>query len=146
MNYLTKKNFGIPVGLLSSIAVLLGYGLYSNTLTLLLATIIFAGVVFLFDFDEVVKATLKKSVMIAIYGRIISICIGVLNTILSWFSNAAYSDSEGIRTTYKVFNKILDVAGDCANFAFLIIFIVLLLAAMKGKVASIKVDLSDGNK
>lgn len=136
MNYLTKKNFGIPAGILAAIAVLLGYGLYGS-LSLIWVTLVFTAVVFLFDFDANVKNNLKQSLMLAFYGRLVGFAFVILNSILSWFSEAKYSSSKVASTIYKIFEKILTIADDAVGFLFLLLFASLLLAAIKGKVAKI---------
>ncbi|MBQ9119165.1 MAG: zinc ribbon domain-containing protein [Lachnospiraceae bacterium] len=135
MNYLTKKNFGIPAGILAALSVLLGYSLYAGGVSTVL--LVFVAVVFLFDFDENVKSMLKQSLILAFIGRLVKMLISMLGTVLSWFSNASISDSEGIRTTYKVFNKIYEVATDLVGFVFIFLFVSLLAAAIKNKTAKI---------
>ena len=135
MNYLTKKNFGIPAGILAAISVLLGYGLYTGGIATV--TLVFLAVVFLFDFDENVKNTLKQSMILAFFGRLTKMLISILNDVFGWFSGAAYADSEGIQTTHKVFAKIIDIATDLVDFVFVLLFVSLLLAALKNKVAKI---------
>ncbi len=135
MNYLTKKNFGIPAAILAAVSVLLGYSLYTGGISTVL--LVFLAVVFLFDFDENVKMTLKQSMILGFTGKIVKWLIAMLYDVLGWFSGASISDSEGIRTTYKVFNKIVDIANDLVGFVFILLFIVMLLAAMKNQVAKI---------
>ena len=136
MNYLSKKNFGIPAGILSAIAVLLGYSMY-NSLSLVWVTLVFTAVVFLFNFDENVKSTLKQSLLLAFYGWLVSFVFVILRSVLGWFSGAQGSDSEAIRTTYKVFGKILEVVEDGVDFIFIFLFFSLLFSAIKGKVTRI---------
>ncbi|MDE7298666.1 MAG: zinc ribbon domain-containing protein [Lachnospiraceae bacterium] len=137
MNYLSKKNFGIPAMILASISVLLGYGLYAGNFALLWVTLAFAGIVYLFDFDEVVKASFRQSMLVAFYGWVVKLLVSILNTVLHWFSGASTSNTEAIRTIYKVFAKIVEVISDGVGFLFVLLFIVLLLAAIQGKVAKI---------
>ncbi len=135
MNYLTKKNFGIPTSILAAVSVLLGYSLYAGGISTVL--LVFLAVVFLFDFDENVKATLKKAMILGFFGKVVTWLISILYDVLNWFSGAAMSYSDGIRTTYRVFNKIITIADDLVGFVFTLLFISMLLAALKNKVAAI---------
>lgn len=134
MNYLTKKNFGIPAGILAAISVLLGLGLY-NSLSLIWVTLVFTAAVFLFDFDEVVKSNLKQALSYAFYGRLADIFFSIFRSILNWFSEAQYSSGSVVRGVYKVFDKILTVADNLVGFVFLLLFAQLLYSAVKGKAA-----------
>lgn len=136
MNYLEKKNFGIPAGILAAISVLLGYSLYTSS-GLMWVILAFTAIVFLFDFDENVKNTLKQSLMLAFFGRLASFLFGILYSILSWFSGAEYAESEAAKTIYKLFAKVLDIAQDLVGFVFILLFASLLIAAIKGKAAKI---------
>lgn len=146
MNYFTKKNFGIPATLLAAFSVLLGYGIYTSSFSLIWVTLAFTGIVFLFDFDEIVKSTLKQSLMLAFYGWVVNIFIRILKSMLGWFAGgdsvsiSGFEISSGGSTAYKIFSKIIQVAGDLADFAFLLVFAFLLISALKGKAA--KLDLN----
>ncbi len=136
MNYLSKKNFGVPGMILAALSVLMGYGLYAGSFSLLWVTLAFAGIIYLFDFDDFVKGSFRQSMLVAFYGWIVKLLINMMNTVLDWFSGAA-TGSRGVRTVYNIFDKIVEVIGDCAGFLFLLLFIVLLLAAIRGEVAKI---------
>ena len=146
MNYLTKRNFGIPATLLAAFSVLLGYGIYTSSFSLVWVALAFTGIVFLFDFDEIVKSTLKQSLTLSFYGWIVNILIRILNSVLGWFAGgesvsiSGFEISSGGTTAYKVFSKMIQIVGDLADFAFLLAFAFLLFTALKGKAA--KLDLN----
>lgn len=139
MNYLSKKNFGIPATILAAISVLLGYAVFAGNFAVLWVVLAFAGIIFLFDFDDAIKTTFKQSMTVAFYGWVVKFAFSILNSILGWFSDASISSSEGVRTTYKVFGKIIDIADDLCGFVFILLFVLILLSAIKGKVAKIGV-------
>lgn len=139
MNYLTKKNFGIPTAILCAVSVLLGYALYSGSWSLIWVVLAFAGITCLFDFEDAVKENFKQAVTVALYGWVIKLGMNMLYTILEWFSDARTSTTEGIRTTYKVFSKILEVANSLISFLFIVLFILMMLAALKGSVAKLPI-------
>lgn len=135
MNYLTKKNFGIPANLVASMAVVLGYFLYRGSLSWVL--IAFTGIVFLFDFDDTVKNTLKNALKVGFLGYVVDFAYTIFRDILGWFSAAQSSYTSGIRTTYKVFDQIIEISRDLIGFVFILIFAFMLLNAIKGKEAKV---------
>lgn len=135
MNYLTKKNFGIPANLVASMAVILGYFLYRGSLSWVL--IAFTGIVFLFDFDDTVKNTLKNALKVGFLGYLVDFAYTIFRDILSWFSAAQSSYTSGIRTTYKVFDQIIEISRDLIGFVFILVFAFMLLNAIKGKEAKV---------
>lgn len=137
MDYFKKKNLGIPAGILAAFAVLCGISVYSGGISV--AAIIFTAAVFMFEFDANVKSLLKQSLVLGFIGRLVKLIISIAYDILNWFSGAAYAESEGARTVYKVFTKILNVTDDVIGFAFIIAFIILLAAAIKNKAAKVPV-------
>lgn len=135
MNYLTKKNFGVPTNLLASMAVVFGYALYRGSMSWVM--IAFAVIVFMFDFDDTVRNTVKTSLKVGFIGYLVDLLYDILRSVLGWFSAAQTSYSDGVRTTYKVFDQIIDISRDLIGFAFILIFAFMLLNAIKGKEAKI---------
>lgn len=135
MNYLSKKNFGVPTNLLASMAVVFGYLLFQGNISWLM--VLFTVVVFLFDFDDTVRNTVKTSLKVGFFGYLIDILYSILWTVLSWFSGAKSSISGAVRTTYNVFEKMLDVLQDAIGFAFILIFAYMLFNAIRGKEAKV---------
>lgn len=135
MNYLSKKNFGVPTNLLASMAVVFGYLLFQGSMGWLMVA--FTVIVFLFDFDDTVKNTVKTSLKFGFLGYLVEILYSILRTILGWFSGAKVSMNGGIRTTYNVFEKMLDILHDVIGFAFILVFAFMLINAIKGKEAKV---------
>ncbi len=135
MNYLTKKNFGVPTNLLASMAVVFGYLLSQRSISWLM--VLFTVVVFLFDFDDTVRNTVKTSLKFGFLGYLVEILYSVLWTVLSWFSDAKSSMNSGIRTTYNVFDKMIDIVHGVIGFAFILIFAFMLIHAINGKEAKV---------
>ena len=104
MNYLSKKNFGVPGMILAALSVLMGYGLYAGSFSLLWVTLAFAGIIYLFDFDDFVKGSFRQSMLVAFYGWIVKLLINMMNTVLDWFSGAA-TGSRGMVGSSNVFSS-----------------------------------------
>lgn len=135
MNYLTKKNFGVPTNLLACMAVLFGYSLYRGSMSWVM--IAFTVIVFMFDFDDTVRNTVKTSLKFGFLGYLVEMLFSILRTVLEWFSAASVSYRDGIRTTYNVFEKIIEISRDLVGFAFILVFAFMLLNAVKGKEAKV---------
>ncbi|MDE7210360.1 MAG: hypothetical protein K2O03_02800 [Lachnospiraceae bacterium] len=135
MNYLTKKNFGVPTNLLASMAVLFGYALYRGSMTWV--TIAFTVIVFMFDFDDTVRNTTKTALKFGFLGYLVDLLYTILRSVLGWFSAAQSSFNNGIRTTYKVFDQIIDISRDLIGFFFILFFAFMLINAIKGKEAKV---------
>lgn len=129
MNYLSKKNLGIPAVIASALAVLAGYAVYQSLSTALVALVLVAAV-FALDFDDIVKSYTKQSMMLAFFGWIVRICNSFINTILSWFDPSYGSTAATVK---NVFVKIFDIAFDLIGFAVIGCFLLLLLGAISGK-------------
>lgn len=126
MNYLTKKNFGIPAGILAALSVLVGYSLYAGGISLV--ALVFVTAVFMFEFDENVKSSLKQSLVLAFFGKLVSFLLAIVYDVFGWFSGSS---------AYSVLLKIYNVVSDLVGFVFILLFASLLYSAIKNKPAKI---------
>lgn len=94
-----KKNFGIPVTILIALTYLIGYSLAKNLSGTLLAALIFAAAVFVFDFDDRVKNAVKHSYVFAIGIQLLYFLIELLGSVVTMF----YGGSVEIKSLMEFF-------------------------------------------
>ncbi|WP_066720548.1 zinc ribbon domain-containing protein [Clostridium sp. Marseille-P299] len=138
-NNLSKQNFGIPVTILCAIA----YGLcYAASSQLSWALLVFLGIVYVFSFDEEVKSALKQGILLAFFWFIIDKLFWILKEFIGWFVPTASSYSsvweEALGVGSKVsagtvIVRIIDYISSGIDFAFIVVFVLLIFNSLKGK-------------
>lgn len=137
-----KKNFGLPTVLLTLFAYFIGYSM-SNRLSNLLVAVIFAALVFSFDFDDAVKVAVKKSYVISFLFNLVYLGFDFINNLLSFVTPNYTTYSEDFNLNNFLFgNRALNSINIRNNFityglaliqiaAIVIYFIFILLALLK---------------
>ena len=90
---LEKKNFGIPVTILSILAYLIGYSLTQSLSGTLLVAVLFAFVVFSFNFDLKVKNAVKNAYIFAAIVRLVLFFFDIFGSIVNTVMGGRYSIS-----------------------------------------------------
>ena len=137
-NNLSKQNFGIPVTILCAIA----YGLcYAASSQFSWALLVFLGIVYVFSFDEEVKASLKQGICIAFFWFIIDKLFWVIKEFIRWFIPTATSyasawEALGVGdgpSGSSIIVKIVDYISSGIDFVFIVVFVYLIFNSLKGK-------------
>lgn len=141
-----KKNFGVPVIILSSIAYLIGYVMTFNLNDSLLVAILFAAVVFGFQFEDRVKSAVKQSFMIAILVRALAFCFTLLeklielvtpqefNASLIYSSNLEdLSDMYDLNAFQNALQYILKYGRDIVDVAVVVVFLLFIIQTIRNK-------------
>ncbi|NLJ96188.1 MAG: zinc ribbon domain-containing protein [Clostridiales bacterium] len=103
-----KKNFGIPVTILSLLAYLIGYSLTQSISGTLLVAVLFAFVVFSFDFDVKVKNAVKHSFIFATFARLILFFFDIFGALVNTFvGRISISSLSDYLYDYNFFKRFL---------------------------------------
>lgn len=134
-----KKNFGIPVTILSILAYLIGYSITQTTSGTLLVAILFAFVVFSFDFDLQVKNAVKHSYIFATIAKLVlfffDIFGSIVNTVIG--TKISISSLNDYFYDYNFFKRFLSYCHSYGtmllDIAIVVIFALCLLLTLLGK-------------
>lgn len=96
-----KKNFGIPSTILCILAYLIGYLLTESLSGGLLVAVVFAAIVFAFQFDDKVKNAVKHAYIISALVHVIYLGFELFRHLISLVTPSGYGVS-------SVFNNSLD--------------------------------------
>lgn len=142
-----KKNFGIPVTILIILAYLIGYSLIKSLAGTLIAALLFAAAVFLFNFDERVKNAVKHSYVAAILFLLVYFILDALKSLFSFFSGGVntinslddilYNYDSYIRTTSSSTFVFL-LLTFLVDLAVIVYYAVCIIFAMTGR--DVKID------
>lgn len=159
-----KKNFGIPVMVLSLLAYLIGYLLISTISYGLLLSMIFAAAIFGFEFEDKVKRAFMQSFIIAVLIRVLSFAISLFDEFAKLVSPRgtgmsvlnSTSKLEDLMDVYDLnwFHIILQYISKYCNLivqvAAIVIFMVFIIQTLRNKEVSIPfinkiIDKNSGN-
>lgn len=141
-----KKNFGVPATILCVLAYLIGFVLADNLTGGLLVGLIFAVIVFGFQFDDRVKSAVKQAYIIAILINVIHFCFTLLEyfvelvTPQEFDASFVYSNNlKDLADTYDLnafqnaLQYVLKYGRSIVEVAVVIVFVIFLIQALRGR-------------
>ncbi|MDF2538892.1 MAG: hypothetical protein K0S76_1913 [Herbinix sp.] len=137
-----KRNLGIPVTLLTFLAFFIGYAMTVNYGTIL-AAVLYAFVVFSFQFDDKVKAALKQSYILSFVSILVYMGFDIFNQLVVMVSPADYTYNflqRALNNVYKFGNAIINIT----VIVLFMIFMILALFRKDMKVGIISNVLGEG--
>lgn len=120
-----KRNLGIPVTILTLLAFFIGYSLTVDYSTLLVA-VLFAVLVFSFQFDDKVKAAVKQSYIISIISNVVFIGLEIILHFSELVTPHDYEES----TVQTIFANIYRYGVTIVRIAVIVIFLIFLIYAL----------------
>jgi len=137
--FFEKKNFGIPVTILVVLAYLTGYSLAKNLSGALIAAMLFAAAVFIFDFDDRVRNAVKHSYVFAIIFQLLYFAIELITAVIGFISGGISDFSSindifySIRYLWNANIYLVSFITFLINAAVNIIYAVFIILALTGK-------------
>lgn len=132
-----KKNFGIPVTLLTLFAYLIGYSLTKSISGTLLVAILFAGIVFGFQFDDKVKNAVKNSYVVGIMIQLIYFLIqlieSLINTVNGGKINTSFNSLSDLFYGYTSALNVMSFISFLVNAFVIVIYSIFIIMALMGK-------------
>lgn len=141
-----KRNFGIPATILCLLAYLIGYELANSFSGGLLVAVLFAVIVFGFQFDDRVRNAVKQSYIVAVLINLISFCFTLLEYVIELITpqefNAGFAYNSNIKDladTYdlnafqNILVYILKYGKSILEVAVVVIFVIFIIQALQGK-------------
>lgn len=143
---LEKKNFGIPVTILTVFAYLIGYSLTRNLTGTLLVAFLFAALVFTFQFDNKVKNAVKYSYIIAVIIHLIYLVFDLFEVFISIVFGGKFTGLNSLDIyDYNEFRRVLSFLYTygllIVNGLVIVIFGILILKALLRN--DVKIDFID---
>lgn len=130
-----KKNLGIPVTLLTALAYFIGYYMAIDYSGFLVA-LIFAVVVFIFDFEDRVRTAVKQSYVVALFFCLIYLAL-----------NAVYQLSDLFAHVYilnTIFSNFYTYVHTFFNLVVIVVFAIFILLVLIKKDLKLNFILGDG--
>lgn len=125
---LEKRNFGVPVTLLTFLSYLIGYSL-TVTFNSLVVAILFAFIVFSFQFDDKVKSAVKQSYIICFIANLVYLGFEILNQFTELMTRPDY-DYNFIQAS---FHNIYRYGLALIHMAVIVIYLLFLIFALLRK-------------
>jgi len=120
-----KRNLGIPATLLCVMAYIVGYA-FTRSFAVLFAALLFAVVVFTFQFEDKVKTAIKQAYVIAFFVFLGDLFFEILNNILLM-----------ITISSEILDKVYNIINGIYNITVIVIFGLFVILAILNKEAKL---------
>ncbi len=141
-----KRNFGIPTTILCVLAYLIGYLLTFSLSGGLLVAVLFAAVVFGFQFDDKIKNAVKQSFIIAALIQLVNLFFTVLEYFVELVTPQEFNvssvytysledlkDLHDLNAFQNALQYVLKYGKDVLEFVVVIVFIIFIIQALRNK-------------